>query len=122
MLKKLFLYYLIIFGLISNAYSEDLPVIVTAPRPTTQSISTLGSSVTVYTEEDIQNSSESFLHNILNYGSPGLSSYQSGGAGTTSNIQLRGLPGRYATIYIDGVKMSDHSNVSNDYYLSLIHI
>ena len=45
-----------------------------------------------------------------------MSSYQSGGAGTTSNIQLRGLPGRYATIYIDGVKMSDPSNVSNDYY------
>jgi vitamin B12 transporter len=116
MLKKLFLYYLIIFGLISNAYSEDIPVIVIAPSKKPQSISTVGSSVTVYTEEDIQNSSESFLHNILNYGSPGLSSYQSGGAGTTSNIQLRGLPGRYATIYIDGVKMSDPSNVSNDYY------
>ena len=78
--------------LISNAYSEDIPVIVIAPSKKPQSISTVGSSVTVYTEEDIQNSSESFLHNILNYGSPGLSSYQSGGAGTTSNIQLRGLP------------------------------
>ena len=77
MLKKLFLYYLIIFGLISNAYSEDIPVIVIAPSKKPQSISTVGSSVTVYTEEDIQNSSESFLHNILNYGSPGLSSYQS---------------------------------------------
>jgi vitamin B12 transporter len=30
-------------------------------------------------------------------------------------VQLRGLPKRYSTVYIDGVKMSDPSSVSNDF-------
>ena len=100
---------------ICKIYAET-PVIVIAPSKKPQSISTVGSSVTVYTEEDIENSSEIFLHNILNYGSPGLSAYQSGGPGTIAGVQLRGLPKRYTTIYIDGIKMSDPSTVSNDYY------
>ena len=32
-----------------------------------------------------------------------------------SAIQLRGLQKRYSTVYIDGVKMSDASSVSNDF-------
>lgn len=100
---------------ISKIYAET-PIIVIAPSKKPQSISTVGSSVTVYTEEDIENSPEIFLQNILSYGSPGLSAYQSGGAGTIAGVQLRGLPKRYTTIYIDGIKMSDPSTVSNDYY------
>ena len=41
--------------------------------------------------------------------------FQNGGHGQTSAIQLRGLPKRYSTVYIDGVKMSDPSSVSNDF-------
>ena len=41
--------------------------------------------------------------------------FQSGGHGSSSAIQLRGLPKRYSTVYIDGVKMSDPSSVSNDF-------
>ena len=33
----------------------------------------------------------------------------------TSGIQLRGLPKRYSTVYIDGVRQSDPSSVSDDY-------
>ena len=36
----------------------------------------------------------------------------SGGHGTVSGIQLRGLPKRHSTVYIDGVKISGTS--SND--------
>ncbi len=100
----------------TNVFSKDIPIIVIAPSKKPQSASTVGTSVTVYTEEDIEKSEESFLHNILNYGSPGISAYQSGGPGTQSGIQVRNLPKRYTTIYIDGVKMSDPSTVSNDYY------
>ena len=46
---------------------------------------------------------------------PVLTFFQSGGHGTASAIQLRGLPKRYSTVYIDGVKMSDPSSVSNDF-------
>jgi vitamin B12 transporter len=107
---------LISFLFFSKIYAKDIPTIVIAPSKKPQSISTVGTSVTVYSEKDIENSSESFLHNILNYGSPGISAYQSGGPGTQSGIQIRNLPKRYTTIYIDGVKMSDPSTVSNDYY------
>ncbi len=117
-MKKVYLVIIIFLNLIfyNKLLSKDIPIIVIAPSKKPQSISTVGTSVTVYSEEDIENSSESFLHNILNYGSPGISAYQSGGPGTTSGIQVRNLPKRYTTIYIDGVKMSDPSTVSNDYY------
>ena len=117
-MKKIFATTLIFLNLIvfNQLFAKDIPIIVIAPSKKPQSVSTVGTSVTVYTEKDIENSSESFLHNILNYGSPGISAYQSGGAGTQSGVQVRNLPKRYTTIYIDGVKMSDPSTVSNDYY------
>ena len=58
---------------------------------------------------------EYFLGDALNNDLPGMNYFQSGGHGTESAIQLRGLPKRYSTVYIDGVKMSDPSSVSNDY-------
>ena len=48
----------------------------------------------------------------------GINYFQSGGYGTVSGIQLRGQPKRYTTVYIDGVKVSDPSTPSNDYYLN----
>ena len=94
----------------------DTPVIVIAPSKKPQSISTVGSSVVVFDENDIENSNEYFLQDILNFSSPGLNFNQNGGHGTFSGIQLRGLPKRYSTVYIDGIKMSDPSTISNDYY------
>ena len=44
--------------------------------------------------------------------------FQSGGYGTVSGIQLRGQPKRYSTVYIDGVKVSDPSTPSNDYFFN----
>ena len=44
--------------------------------------------------------------------------FQSGGYGTNAGIQLRGLPKRYSTVYIDGVKMSDPSSPTNDFYFN----
>ena len=46
----------------------------------------------------------------------GMNYFQSGGYGTTSGIQLRGQPKRYSTVYINGIKLSDPSTPSNDYY------
>ena len=72
--------------------TEEIPIIVIAPSKQAQSISTVGSSVTVFTEEDLENSTEIFLQDVINYGAPGMTVYQSGGAGTQSGVQLRGLP------------------------------
>ena len=52
---------------------------------------------------------------VLKGNSNSVNFFQNGGSGQTSAIQLRGMPKRYSTVYIDGVKMSDPSSVSNDY-------
>ena len=47
-----------------------------------------------------------------------MNQFQSGGYGAVAGIQLRGQPKRYTTVYIDGVKVSDPSTPSNDYYFN----
>ena len=64
----------------------------------------------------LKNSNEFFFRRCFRQGTLASSNFfQSGGHGTSSAIQLRGLPKRYSTVYIDGVKMSDPSSVSNDF-------
>jgi len=93
----------------------DTPVIVIAPSKKPQSISTVGSSVTVFDSSFFENSNDLFLGNALADGVTSANFFQNGGQGSTSAIQLRGIPKRYSTVYIDGVKMSDPASVSNDY-------
>ncbi len=100
----------------TNVYSEEIPIItITAPSKKPQSISTVGSSVTIIDEKFLSNSTEHFLGDVLNTSSTSANFFQSGGHGTASAIQLRGMPKRYSTVYIDGVKMSDPSSVSGDF-------
>ena len=68
-----------------------------------------------FDENTISNSSQLFIGDVLDNNLNGLNYFQQGGYGTVSGIQLRGQPKRYSTVYIDGVKMSDPSSVSNDY-------
>jgi len=106
---------LILVLFLNKLFAADIPVIVIAPSKKAQSLSTVGSSVTVYDQEYLDNNEDYFLGDILSDGSS-INFNQSGGAGTISGIQLRGLPKAYSTVYIDGVKMSDNSTPKNDYY------
>ena len=106
---------LILVLFLNKLFAADIPVIVIAPSKKTQSLSTVGSSVTVYDQEYLDNNEDYFLGDILSDGSS-INFNQSGGAGTISGIQLRGLPKAYSTVYIDGVKMSDNSTPKNGYY------
>ena len=117
MLKKLKIFSFIILFVLSfnQAYADDIPVIVIAPSKKAQSISTVGTSVTVLDEKFFKNSNEYFLGDALAGNTTSMNFFQNGGHGQTSAIQLRGLPKRYSTVYIDGVKMSDPSSVSNDF-------
>ncbi|MDC6465627.1 TonB-dependent receptor [Pelagibacteraceae bacterium] len=99
----------------NQVFADDVPVIVISPSKTTQSVSTVGTSVTVLNENFFQNSNELFLGDVLKGNSNSVNFFSNGGPGQTSAIQLRGMPKRYSTVYIDGVKMSDPSSVSNDY-------
>jgi len=95
--------------------AENIPIIVIAPSKKAQSVSTVGTSVTVLDEKFFENSNEFFLGDALASNSTSINFFQNGGQGQTSAVQLRGLPKRYSTVYIDGVKMSDPSSVSNDF-------
>ena len=113
MLKILIVIYYLLFS--TSLFSKEVPVIVIAPSKKPQSISTVGTTITILDQNFFKNSKEIFLGDILSSNSTSTNFFQSGGYGTSSAIQLRGLPKRYSTVYIDGVKMSDPSSVSNDF-------
>jgi len=115
MLRKLIKILIILTFPLNAVFAADIPIIVIAPSKKTQSISTVGTSVTVLDETFFENSNEFFLGDALAGNSTSVNFFQNGGQGQTSAIQLRGLPKRYSTVYIDGVKMSDPSSVSNDF-------
>jgi vitamin B12 transporter len=107
-----FLYFI---SITSSAFSKEIPVIVISASKKPQSLSTVGTSVTILDEKFFNNSTEYFLGDALSTSTTGANFFQNGGHGTSSAIQLRGMPKRYSTVYIDGVKMSDPSSVSNDF-------
>ena len=113
-LKTLIIFFIIIL-ISSKCLAKNIPVIVITASKKPQSLSTVGTSVTVLDEKFLNNSSEYFLGDALAISSTSANFFQSGGHGTSSAIQLRGMPKRYSTVYIDGVKMSDPSSVSNDF-------
>jgi len=117
---KIFFSALIILICFNKAYSKDVPVIVISPGKNPQSLSTVGSTVTVIDGETIRNSNASFLGAIIDQESGGTNTFQDGGHGTNMGIQLRGLEKRYSTVYIDGVKMSDPSSPDNSFYFQNI--
>ena len=114
------IFFLFIFFNFGYALAKDIPVIVISAGKTPQSKSTVGSSVSVIEGESIESSGEYFIGNVLDNTVPGMNYFESGGHGTVGGIQLRGLPKRYTTVYIDGVKMSDPSTSDNAYYMTNI--
>ena len=102
----------------TKIYAKDIPVIVISAGKSPQSKSTVGSDVTVIDNKTLENSNEYFIGDILDNNLNGINYFQSGGYGTTAGIQLRGQPKRYTTVYMDGVKVSDPSTPSNDYYFN----
>jgi vitamin B12 transporter len=109
-----------LFLSIKISHANDVPIIVIAPSKINQSYSTVGTSVTSLNNKEIQENGKFFLGEVLNNNLPGMNYFRSGGYGTVSGVQLRGLPKRYSTVYIDGVKMSDPSSSDNSFYFSNI--
>ncbi len=113
MLKKIILIF--IFINFNYSFGSEIPIIVISASKKPQSLSSVGTSVTVLDEKFFKESGEYFLGDALSTHTTSVNFFQSGGHGTSSAIQLRGMPKRYSTVYIDGVKMSDPSSVSNDF-------
>jgi len=104
----------------SKIFAENTPTIVISAGKTLQSLSTVGTNVTVISGETIRNSNENFLGNIIDGSTSSTNLFQMGGDGTNMGIQLRGLEKRYSTVYVNGVKMSDPSTPDNSFYFQHI--
>ena len=117
-MNKFFVFFVLLIFSINNVFAENIPILVISPPKTLQSKSTVGSDVEIIDSKEIADSNEHFIGDILDNNLNGINYFQSGGLGTVSGIQLRGQPKRYTTVYIDGVKLSDPSTPSNDYYFN----
>lgn len=117
---KISIFIIIYTTALNPVFAADIPIIVIAPSQKAQSKSTVGTSVTVFDEAKIGKSNDFFLGDVLGNDTPSLNSFKTGGHGSSSGIQLRGLPKRYSTVFIDGVKQSDPASVSNDFDFSHI--
>ena len=114
MLRSVVFLYFILF--LNSVFSKEIPLIVISAGKNPQSYSSVGSQVTIIDSNTIENSSDSFLTDLLGNEAQGLNIFQLGGKGTNTGIQMRGLPKRYSTVYIDGVKMYDPSATDNAFY------
>ena len=117
---KISFFIIIMLLFFNKAFSKDVPVIVISPGKTPQSLSTVGSTVTVIDGETIRNSNESFLGAIIDQESGSTNAFKDGCHGPNMGIQLSGLEKRYSTVFIDGVKMSDPSSPDNSFYFQNI--
>jgi len=116
MFRLIFILLLFIVFNSLKIHAEDIPVIVISSGKAPQSKSIVGSDVSILDKNKISSSGESFVGDILSENLMGMNYFQSGGYGTNSGIQLRGQPKRYSTVYLNGIKLSDPSTPSNDYY------
>ena len=93
--SKIIIFTIIFLFSFDKLFAADIPIIVIAPSKKAQSISTVGSSTTIYDESDIKSSNNFFLGDVLGTNTTSYNFFQTGGHGTESGIQLRGLPKRY---------------------------
>ena len=86
----------------ADAIDEIIVSATGIPTPAAQ----IGASVDIITAEDMEALQISLLQDALATVAS-VSVYQSGGPGSTSNVFLRGMTGKYSGVYIDGVQIND---------------
>ena len=111
---------LFLFLFIPSISLAEIPIIVISAGKSYQSKSIVGSNIEVLDNNTISSSNEPLLGDLINDNVVGSNFSRQGTTGTNTLIQIRGLPKRYTTVYVDGVKMSDPSTPDNAYYLNNI--
>lgn len=69
----------------------------------------IGASVDVITAADLEAQQITYLQDALG-AVAGISTYSSGGPGTTSNVFMRGMTGKYGAAFVDGVQINSPAN------------
>jgi vitamin B12 transporter len=88
-------------------------IVVVATRLPTP-IDQVGRSVSLITEEQIEERQQRFLLDALSI-VPGLSTTRTGGVGALSTVSLRGLPSSQTLVVVDGVVSNDPSSFGNGF-------
>ena len=86
MLKKILKILIILSFPFNTVFAADIPIIVIAPSKKAQSVSTVGTSVTVLDETFFKNSNELFLGDALATNSTSINLFQNGGQGQTLSL------------------------------------
>lgn len=81
-------------------------VVVSATKTLNRISDTGGSSVTVITEQEIRNSGQPTVIEVIK-GSTGIDIASNGGMGSNSSVYLRGADAKYTLVLIDGVPVND---------------
>ena len=100
-----FLPSLFVLLLSHEAHADAVDEIVVSATGIPTNVDQIGASISVLDEEDFLNYQERHLQNVLQRVS-GVSSYSSGGPGTSSNVFLRGLTGKYSVVQLDGIQLN----------------
>ena len=119
-MKKFAISVILYFIFFNNfSFSEEIPIIVISAGKASQSKGTVGSDIEILNSETLTGTGNSNqLGDVIADNISGANYSNQGGVGTNSLIQLRGLPKRYSTVYIDGIKLSDPSSPDNAFYFN----
>ena len=105
----------LLFPAIAPAQSVfDLDEIVFSVNATQTELDRIGNSVTVITQDDLQNTGDLQLTEVLARLS-GVSLWQTGPQGSVADIRIRGAQGRYISVYIDGILVTDPASPTISY-------
>ncbi|ACF11590.1 TonB-dependent receptor [Chlorobaculum parvum NCIB 8327] len=92
----------------SNNYVGQ-EVVVSATKTLNSVADAGGSSVTVITSKEIEESGQTSVEEVIK-GQPGIDIASNGGPGSTTSIFLRGADAKYTLVLIDGVPINDPSD------------
>ena len=83
-----------------------LDEITISANMTESQVGNVGSSISIFTEENLANSSETYLVDFLD-DVTGITSTQNGPRGTTASFFIRGLASKYVKVIVDGIEVGD---------------
>jgi vitamin B12 transporter len=92
----------------------EKPDIVVTPSRTAQPIQRAGSAVTVIGPEEIEQSSNRDVGDLLRR-VPGLDVTRNGGPGQFQSVRLRGGESRHTLVMIDGIRVNDPSTTGREF-------
>jgi len=89
-----------------NGTTGDVDEIIVTGARAPVSISEVGSATTVFTRDDIERRQVRYVTDLLRE-VPGFSISSSGGAGTQTQVRVRGTEANHVLVLIDGVRAND---------------